>query len=289
WLATVPGALQNLAGAVWHQHPEMALIRTVLQEAMEEVVSPFAAGDVAEVPVAEVVPVLLQSAAISAESVIQPLPVVQSPVEDAENEGRTAEQEVDEGNETDADTGMLLTLFSAADLSDEGGQIASGVPPDKESGIELPEESGCVTENQGNRIPETVEKTAEFSLTEDSRVESEFIRWLKEGLRDGSLSVNSVDSNVHVVSGYVFLCAPGIFYRFLKESGSGQDRRYVQSLFEREGIHKVRSGERFFQARLYSDAEHSGRYKMVSGYLVKGRFLYGNITVPGDSPLIVFG
>ncbi|HFS4397556.1 TPA: TraI domain-containing protein, partial [Escherichia coli] len=72
WLATVPGALQNLAGAVWHQHPEMALIRTVLQEAMEEVVSPFAAGDVAEVPVAEVVPVLLQSAAISAESVIQP-------------------------------------------------------------------------------------------------------------------------------------------------------------------------------------------------------------------------
>ncbi|EMQ5066346.1 TraI domain-containing protein, partial [Escherichia coli] len=24
WLATVPGALQNLAGAVWHQHPEMA-------------------------------------------------------------------------------------------------------------------------------------------------------------------------------------------------------------------------------------------------------------------------
>ncbi|EHB2495164.1 relaxase, partial [Escherichia coli] len=95
-------------------------------EAMEEVVSPLAAGDVAEVPVAEVVPVLLQSAAISAESVIQPLPVVQSPVEDAENEGRTAEQEVDEGNETDADTGMLLTLFSAADLSDEGGQIASG-------------------------------------------------------------------------------------------------------------------------------------------------------------------
>ncbi|WP_252083808.1 conjugal transfer nickase/helicase domain-containing protein [Escherichia coli] len=114
-------------------------------------------------------------------------------------------------------------------------------------------------------------------------------RWLKEGLREGSLSVNSVDSNVHVVSGYVFLCAPGIFYRFLKESGSGQDRRYVQSLFERAGIHKVRSGERFFQARLYSDAEHSGRYKMVSGYLVKGRFLYGNITVPGDSPLIVFG
>ncbi|HFO4664392.1 TPA: DNA-binding domain-containing protein, partial [Escherichia coli] len=68
-----------------------------------------------------------------------------------------------------------------------------------------------------------------------------------EGLREGSLSVNSVDSNVHVVSGYVFLCAPGIFYRFLKESGSGQDRRYVQSLFERAGIHKVRSGERFFR------------------------------------------
>ncbi len=32
WLATVPGALQNLAGAFWHQHPEMALIRDVLQE-----------------------------------------------------------------------------------------------------------------------------------------------------------------------------------------------------------------------------------------------------------------
>ncbi|EJN3599480.1 TraI domain-containing protein, partial [Escherichia coli] len=43
WLATVPGALQNLAGAVWHQHPEMALIRSVLKTAAEEVESPLLA------------------------------------------------------------------------------------------------------------------------------------------------------------------------------------------------------------------------------------------------------
>lgn len=48
WLATVPGALQNLAGAVWHQHPEMALIRSVLKTAAEEVESPLLALPVTE-------------------------------------------------------------------------------------------------------------------------------------------------------------------------------------------------------------------------------------------------
>ncbi len=47
-LATVPGALQNLAGAVWHQHPEMALIRSVLKTAAEEVESPLLASPVTE-------------------------------------------------------------------------------------------------------------------------------------------------------------------------------------------------------------------------------------------------
>ncbi|HIE1973480.1 TPA: TraI domain-containing protein [Escherichia coli] len=284
WLATVPAALRNLAGAIWHQHPEMALIRTVLQEAMEEARSPLVEGKVAELPVDEPVPVLLQPAEISAESTIHPLPAATSPATSAENDTRITEVEQEEvvNSETDADTGMLLALFS-----DAAGQLASEMP-DKEGRIELPEEDVLITETQGNSIPETMEKTAEFPLTGDSREENEFIRWLKDSLRDGSLSVNGVDSNVHFVSGYVFLRAPGIFYRFLKENGSGQSRRYVQSAFERAGIHKVRSGERFFQARLYSDAEHSERYKSVTGYLVKGRFLYGNIAVPGDSPFIVF-
>lgn len=41
WLVTAPGALQNLAGALWHQHPGMALIRDVLQEAARQTESPL--------------------------------------------------------------------------------------------------------------------------------------------------------------------------------------------------------------------------------------------------------
>ena len=46
WLATVPGALQNLAGAFWHQHPEMALIRDVLQESARQAESPLLNGGI---------------------------------------------------------------------------------------------------------------------------------------------------------------------------------------------------------------------------------------------------
>ncbi|HEI2878420.1 TPA: TraI domain-containing protein, partial [Escherichia coli] len=56
WLATVPGALQNLAGAVWHQHPEMALIRSVLKTAAEEVESPLLASPVTEPVTAPLLP-----------------------------------------------------------------------------------------------------------------------------------------------------------------------------------------------------------------------------------------
>ncbi len=53
---TVPGALQNLAGAVWHQHPEMALIRSVLKTAAEEVESPLLALPVTEAVTAPLLP-----------------------------------------------------------------------------------------------------------------------------------------------------------------------------------------------------------------------------------------
>ncbi|MCZ9212209.1 DNA-binding domain-containing protein [Escherichia albertii] len=100
--------------------------------------------------------------------------------------------------------------------------------------------------------------------------------------------MNLPDARVHLIAGYAFLRVPDVFYLYLKQTGSSHDRRSVQSAFERAGLHRVRSGERFVQARLYDSAERTGRYQPVSGYLVRSRSLFSGNESPGDSPLITF-
>ncbi len=106
------------------------------------------------------------------------------------------------------------------------------------------------------------------------------IEWLRHGLDSGEIPVNQPDARVHLIAGYAFLRVPDVFYLYLKQTGSNHDRRYIQSVFERAGLHRVRSGERFVQARLYDSAERTGRYQPVSGYLVKSRSLFSGMGAP---------
>lgn len=56
------------------------------------------------------------------------------------------------------------------------------------------------------------EDPAETSLAED------FIEWLKQGLNDGSVNINTTDSKVHILEDGIFLETPGIFQEFSKYS-----------------------------------------------------------------------
>ncbi|WP_085432236.1 TraI domain-containing protein [Escherichia coli] len=335
WLVTVPGALQNLAGALWHQHPEMALIRSVLKKAAEEVESPLLVSPLMEPVIAALLP----------ENTAQPednVPPGSQPETSAETiapktsatameeEEFTLQSSVSGADEAEAkvrdtlqsatgaeeqriydDTDMLLSLFSAA--IDEAVLTEADVAESVENKEADSDETGSANNLQAGPESDPVQDTGILSsvlcvsepvqetkktperLQDRNNVESvrapgnggEFVEWLRHGLNSGSIPVNQPDARVHLIAGYVFLRVPDVFYLYLKQTGIDHDRRYVQSVFERAGIHRVRSGERFVQARLYDSAERTGRYQPISGYLVKSRSLFSGKS-PGDSPFITF-
>ncbi|HAH2768547.1 TraI domain-containing protein [Escherichia coli] len=341
WLVTVPGALQNLAGAVWHQHPEMALIRSVLKTAAEEVESPLLASPVTE-PVTAPLPseTTVQSEGnVPSES--QPetsteASAPETPATATEEKGFTLQPSVSGSGEAEAvvpdtlqsatdteekapeeqslhdDTDMLLSLFSAVSDDTELSEVDVAEPVENKETVS--DESGCANSEQAGaesdpaqdtgifgsvlcisepaqEIKKSPEHSQDRNSTENVRApgsSGEFVEWLRHGLDSGEIPVNQPDARVHLIAGYAFLRVPDVFYLYLKQTGSNHDRRYVQSVFERAGLHRVRSGERFVQARLYDSAERTGRYQPVSGYLVKSRSLFSGKGLPGDSPFITF-
>ncbi|MEB7179960.1 TraI domain-containing protein [Escherichia coli] len=341
WLATVPGALQNLAGAVWHQHPEMALIRSVLKTAAEEVESPLLASPVTE-PVTAPLPseTTVQSEGnvpsesqpeTSTEAIAPEMPAVvtevgeftlqpsvsgtdeaEAVVPDTLQSATGAGEKVLEEQSVHDDTDMLLSLFSA--VSDDTELTEADVAEPVENKETVSDESGCANSEQAGaesdpaqdtgifgsvlcisepaqEIKKSPEHSQDRNSTENVRASGssgEFVEWLRHGLDSGEIPVNQPDARVHLIAGYAFLRVPDVFYLYLKQTGSNHDRRYVQSVFERAGLHRVRSGERFVQARLYDSAERKGRYQPVSGYLVKSRSLFSGKGLPGDSPFITF-
>lgn len=341
WLATVPGALQNLAGAVWHQHPEMALIRSVLKTAAEEVESPLLALPVAEAVTAPLLPEnTVQSEdnvpsdsqpETSTEAIAPEMPVAvpeageftlqpsvsgtdeaEAVVPDTLQSATGAEEKAPEEQSVHDDTDMLLSLFSA--VSDDTEPTEADVAEPVENKETVSDKSGCINSEQAGAESDPAQDTGIFgsvlcisepaqeikkspehsqgrNSTENVRASGssgEFVEWLRHGLDSGDIPVNQPDARVHLIAGYAFLRVPDVFYLYLKQTGSNHDRRYVQSVFERAGLHRVRSGERFVQARLYDSAERKGRYQPVSGYLVKSRSLFNGKGLPGDSPFITF-
>lgn len=337
WLATVPGALQNLAGAVWHQHPEMALIRSVLKTAAEEVESPLLALPVTEAVTAPLLPENTvqpednvpsdsqpetstevsapeMSAAVpeAGEFTLQPsvsgTDEAEAVVPDTLQSATGAEEKAPEEQSVHDDTDMLLSLFSA--VSDDTEPTEADVAEPIENKEAVSDESGCINSEQAgaesdpaqdtgifgsvlciSEPAQEIKKSPEHSQDQNVRASGssgEFVEWLRHGLDSGEIPVNQPDARVHLIAGYAFLRVPDVFYLYLKQTGSNHDRRYVQSVFERAGLHRVRSGERFVQARLYDSAERKGRYQPVSGYLVKSRSLFSGKGLPGDSPFITF-
>ncbi|HGM6906185.1 helicase/relaxase domain-containing protein [Serratia nevei] len=115
-----------------------------------------------------------------------------------------------------------------------------------------------------------------------------FWRWLAEGLNSNEIPINSVGTRVHLVSGFVFITVPGIFYLYLKQVGlDGSQREALQEDFERLEKHRRVKGKRFYFAHLYETSERTGAFKRTKGYLVKASLLYRGKNLPDDSPVLV--
>ncbi|MGV7960200.1 TraI domain-containing protein [Photorhabdus tasmaniensis] len=121
----------------------------------------------------------------------------------------------------------------------------------------------------------------------------QFWDWLSAGLRQGVMTLNTPKARIHLVSGFVFVSAPAIFFQFLGEKTQADGKevsqkwKRVQTAFERLGRHRVSRGKCFCCCHLYDSADRTGSYQRVHGYLIKNTLLYRDRSVPEDSPFLM--
>lgn len=139
-----------------------------------------------------------------------------------------------------------------------------------------------------SKVPRLEENDVEDTLNTENNVGNAFLQWLSLGIRKGDISVNTIVSRAHIVSGFVFLCVPDIFHLYIKENKLERtDRNSIQKAFEKMGRHRIRKGQRFFIGYLYEKPEGVGTYRRINGYLIKAHSLYGGARIPKDSQLLV--
>ncbi|MEX3174005.1 TraI domain-containing protein [Serratia quinivorans] len=140
-------------------------------------------------------------------------------------------------------------------------------------------------------IPEPQHSSQKPLLVEnnaESQFGDAFLQWLSLGIKKGDISINTMESRAHIVSGFVFLCVPDIFHLYIKENNLERtERNSIQKAFEKLGRHRIRKGQRFFIGHLYEKPEGVGSYRRINGYLIKANSLYGGTRVPEDSQLLV--
>lgn len=142
-------------------------------------------------------------------------------------------------------------------------------------------------------LPETIPYIQPYDFPANDRRQEQpgepFWQWLSEGLCTGQISVNQRDARVHLVSGFVFITVPGIFYLYLKQLGlESSQRETVQEAFECLEKHRRSGKKRFYFAHLYESTVGVGAFKSVKGYLIKASLLYqgANIPIPDDSSVL---
>lgn len=338
WLAENPEALGNLAGALWNQHPGMPLIRSLMKQAAEKVESPSQEISGAHETVSTLAePALsilqtppdqeteLQSSSdvtpktaspeisdmqvTQLASSITPVSMVDgfNPVSNEKADGAT---ECDPGDKEEADTEMLLSLFSATEMTEvtraKAGEEESSASTKADDGSEFLSLNELPLETDKHQINQTVaedsfpEQSLEDNIPSHSvnidvkktlkkeQAGTDFLRWLSEGLKSKQIDINQPDSRAHAVAGFIFLRVPDIFYLYIRESGTELSRDSIQLEFEKLHIHRVRRGERFNKAKLYHSPDKAGTFKPISGYLVKTTHLFRGASSPEDSGLLSF-
>lgn len=131
-------------------------------------------------------------------------------------------------------------------------------------------------------------ETGEITLSAELNDPGEaFWQWLVTGCHSGSLVPNKPDGRIHLVAGYVFLRAPGIFHQYLTETNTaGEDKARLQKAFERLGHHRQDNGT-MYTCQLYQNEQREGRFQKLSGYLVLASKVYDSDNNPGDNPLLI--
>ncbi|WP_241639618.1 TraI domain-containing protein [Rosenbergiella epipactidis] len=153
---------------------------------------------------------------------------------------------------------------------------------------EEPDDTDALLAMMGFASVDTVETGETTPSAELNDPGEAFWQWLVTGCSSGSLTPNKPDGRIHLVAGYVFLRAPGIFHQYLTETNApGKDKARLQKAFERLGHHRQDNGT-MYTCQLYQNEQREGRFEKLSGYLVLASKIFPGNNNPGDNPLLIF-
>lgn len=178
---------------------------------------------------------------------------------------------------------MALMEFSTTNTQEETGTVPGNVSLNRESVEGGTEHGEALMETVSSGQPDNLPKPEDNS----GRL---FWQWLREGLMNGEISVNTPGSAVHIICGFVFISVPAIFYQFIKSAPcvEGKTREQIQAAFERLGVHKSVNNQRCWQCSLYEKPDGGGGYKKFSGYLIQLSLIYPREQYPEDSMFLRF-
>lgn len=202
--------------------------------------------------------------------------------------------------ETDPDVLQVMSILGG--LTNAGTQLSEKEVGNTENDMVAGESFLDVAVALDTSAPEVVindtevtectgSSTGDVSSISLSELGDLFWSWLRDGLREGDIPVNTADACVHLTCGFVFISVPGVFFLFLKShsrscsSGLKESGRkeQVQAAFEKMRKHRVSGSRRFWHCCLYEEAGCSGKYKRLTGYLIKMSEIYAAGNSPGDS------
>ncbi len=97
-----------------------------------------------------------------------------------------------------------------------------------------------------------------------------FLDWLRESVESGKVTVNESDSLLHVLSGFIFMISPDVFFRFISSQPDNKyEKNKLQKNFESLSLHHSRNGKGLYSYHKYDSPDKRGQFTKLSGYMIK--------------------
>ena len=111
-----------------------------------------------------------------------------------------------------------------------------------------------------------------------------FLDWLRESVEAGKITVNESDSLLHVLSGFIFMISPDVFFRFISSQPENKyEKNKLQKNFESLGLHHSRNGKGLYSYHKYDSPDKRGHFTKLSGYMIKSDIILNKGNCLSDS------
>nr|WP_282601579.1 TraI domain-containing protein [Pantoea ananatis] len=111
-----------------------------------------------------------------------------------------------------------------------------------------------------------------------------FLDWMRESVEAGKITVNESDSLLHVLSGFIFMISPDVFFRFISSQPDNKyEKNKLQKNFESLGLHHSRNGKGLYSYHKYDSPDKRGQFTKLSGYMIKSDIILKKGSCLSDS------